>query len=214
MSRSTHAPLQNRLLDIYVYRHVTWSRWAPTIGAVLVPRRVCAVALIAACGLSGRAQAAGVRDGSHDFDSEFGAWNVTVRRLIDTPNQRPHWERYTGTHVVRPLWGGRANLGVMEISGPAGHIEGMQIRLYDPSAHLWRLSFANSGDGQLQAPIVGAFRHGIGDFRAAERVHGRTVLTRAVSTPLCATSYRDVISISTNDGATWQTRWIAVYTRP
>lgn len=175
--------------------------------------RISAAAIIAACVLAGPAPAAPAHDGSHDFDSQFGSWNVTVQRLISRPNDQSYWARYTGTHVVQPLWGGRANLGVLEISGPAGHIEGMQIRLYDPAERVWRLSYARSDDGQLQAPIVGAFHNGVGDFRETERVNGRTVLTLAISTPLSATSYKDVISISSNNGATWQTRWIAVYTR-
>jgi hypothetical protein len=151
------------------------------------------------------------RDGRHDFDSEFGTWRVQVERLTGEVGRRQHWTRYCGTHTVRPLWHGRANIGVLEIDGPAGHIEGMQLRLYDPATQLWKLSFASSADGELQPPMIGSFHDGVGEFREAGHVDGKTVISRAVSTPIDARSYKDVISQSYDGGSTWKTVWVANY---
>ena len=148
---------------------------------------------------------------NHDFDYQFGTWNVYVKRLIQTPGGAPRWVDYSGTHVVTPLWNGRANIGVLEISGPSGSIEGMQLRLYNPATKRWSLSFASSNDGQLQRPSTGYFHNGIGEFRNTETIDGKSVIVRSESRVITATSYRDVISRSYDGGKTWTPVWTAVY---
>lgn len=151
--------------------------------------------------------------GSHGFDYQFGVWNVHVSRMVRAPSGTTKWVTYDGTHTVTPLWGGRANIGVLEIRGPAGSIEGLQLRLYDPATHRWSLSFASSRDGQLQSPEVGSFHDGVGDFRDTVTEGGKTVLERTLSIARSATSYRDVSSRSYDDGKTWTPVWIATYTK-
>lgn len=155
-----------------------------------------------------------VHDGAHDFDYEFGRWNVYVSRLSRPVDGKARWLTYTGTHDVTPLWSGRANIGVLEVHGPAGKIEGLQLRLYNPTTHEWKLSFASSSDGELKTPMVGAFSGGVGDFRDVETVNGRVATIRSLSTPLSARSYRDVISRSYDGGKTWSPLWVAIYQRP
>ena len=41
------------------------------------------------------------------------------------------WVEYEGTSVVRKVWNGHANLIELEVDGPAGHIEGLNLRLYN-----------------------------------------------------------------------------------
>ncbi len=153
----------------------------------------------------------GRTNSNHDFDYEFGAWNVRVSRLVKPPDGPPHWVAYAGTHRVTPLWNGRANIGVLEIKGAAGSIEGLQLRLYDPGTKQWSLSFASSVDGLLGIPLVGSFHHGVGIFCDREQAHGNDTLVRAVSRTISTTSYRDVISQSSDGGKTWTPVWIATY---
>src|SRR5579872_5935338 len=89
---------------------------------------------------------------AHAFDYEFGTWNVRVSRLTRDAAGSTKWVTYDGTHTVTPLWYGRANIGVLEIRGSAGAIEGMQLRLFNPKTRRWKLSFADSTDGELQPP--------------------------------------------------------------
>jgi hypothetical protein len=154
-----------------------------------------------------------VVQGSHGFDYQFGAWNVHVSSMVRTSSGGAKWVTYDGTHTVTPLWGGRANIGVLEIHGPAGRIEGLQLRLYDPATNRWKLSFASSRDGELQSPQVGSFHDGIGDFRDTETVNGKSLLVRTLSVVRSATSYRDVIARSYDNGKTWTPVWIATYTK-
>ncbi len=144
------------------------------------------------------------------LDYQFGAWRVHVSRLVDPGSPHQHWAQYDGTHVVTPLLNGRANIGVLEIAGPAGSIEGLQLRTFDPSTARWKLWFANGSDGEVQAPSTGRFENGQGVFFDSTRIGGRPARVRTVSTRLTEATYQDVTSYSI-DGNTWHTSWIASY---
>src|SRR5690349_12716887 len=96
-------------------------------------------------------------DGQHDFDFEVGTWKTHISRLQHPLSGSDTWVEYDGTSVVRPVWNGRANLLELEVDGPAGHIEGLSLRLYNPQSHQWSLNFANSKVGSLSQPAVGEF---------------------------------------------------------
>ncbi|MFY9719141.1 MAG: hypothetical protein WAK16_05790 [Candidatus Cybelea sp.] len=148
----------------------------------------------------------------HALDYQFGAWRVHVSRLVDPASPHERWVQYDGTHVVTPLVDGKANIGVLEIAGPAGSIEGLQLRTFDPSTGRWKLWFASGTDGEVQAPSIGRVDNGEGVFFERTRVGGRPAHMRTVSTRLTETTYRDVISY-TLDGNTWHPSWIASYTK-
>ncbi len=148
---------------------------------------------------------------AHGFDYQFGTWTVHVSRLTSDHSGSSKWQTYDGTHTVTPLWHGRANIGVLEIHGSAGSIEGMQLRLFNPATGRWTLSFASSTNGKLQSPSVGSFHDGIGDFRTSDCVNGKCVVVRTLSIMSSPTSYRDVIARSYDNGRTWKPVWIATY---
>ena len=62
------------------------------------------------------------RDGQHDFDFELGRWHVHLARLVRPLSHSTTWTTLDGTSVVRPVWGGLANLGELEVDGGGGHI--------------------------------------------------------------------------------------------
>ena len=80
------------------------------------------------------------------------------------------WVEYEGLAVVRKVWDGRASLFELEVDGPAGHIEGVGLRLYNPQSHQWSLNWANSGDGSMNQPMIGEFKNGRGDFTIRKRL--------------------------------------------
>ena len=65
---------------------------------------------------------------------------------------------------MRKIWNGRANLVELDVDGPAGHIEALSLRLYNPESHQWSLNFANSKGGTLGQPTIGEFKNGRGEF--------------------------------------------------
>ncbi len=153
------------------------------------------------------------RDGARDFDFEIGRWKTELRRLKRPLAGSSEWIRYSGTTTVTRIWGGKANLVELEVDGPAGRLQALSLRLYNPETREWTLNFANSAGGTLGVPSVGSFRDGRGEFYNQETFAGRTVLVRFVISDIKADSVRFEQSFSADGGRTWEPNWIAVDTR-
>jgi len=158
---------------------------------------------------AGHAAPAAPRDGAHDFDFEFGSWRTHVSRRVHPLSGSSTWAEYDGTTEVRKVWDGRANLVELEVSGPAGRIEALSLRLYDPLAHQWSLNFASSAGGSLGTPTVGEFRDGRGEFYDQETFEGRAVLVRFVISGIRADSCHFEQSFSVDGGKSWEVNWVA-----
>src|SRR5260370_10870412 len=115
------------------------------------------------------------RDGQHDFDFEIGTWKTHLSRRLHPLTGSTTWMEYEGTSVVRKVWNGRANLVELEADGPAGHIEGLSLRLYNPQSHQWSLNFANSEGGILSQPTIGEFKNGRGEILDQETLQGLAI---------------------------------------
>ncbi|HEY0515397.1 MAG TPA: hypothetical protein VGH73_26115 [Thermoanaerobaculia bacterium] len=153
------------------------------------------------------------RDGQHDFDFEIGTWKTHLKRLLQPLTGSTTWVEYDGTTVVRKIWNGRANLVELEVDGPAGHIEGLNLRLYNPQSRQWSLTFSSSNSGALGQPTIGEFRNGRGEFFDQEVFNGRAILVRFVISDITPTSCRFEQSFSDDGGKTWEINWIAIDTR-
>jgi hypothetical protein len=169
----------------------------------------CAIALPPAYGFAATAPV----DGRHDFDFEFGRWKMHLLRLQHPLTGSTAWTAYDGTSVVRKVWDGRANLGEIELDGPAGHVEGLSLRLYNPDAHQWGLSFSNSANGLLGQPTVGGFANGRGEFYDQETFEGRAIFVRFIFSNIAANAFRFEQAFSDDGGKTWETNWISTFTR-
>src|SRR5213078_4863092 len=161
---------------------------------------------------SSTAPPASARDGQHAFDWEFGNWYTHLWRLKQPLSGSNEWVEYHGTTVVRKIWDGRANLGELEVDGPA-HIEALNLRLFSPETHKWSLNFASSKAGTLGTPTVGEFKNGQGEFFDQEDFNGRPVLVRFIISDIKPESCRFEQSFSTDGGKTWEVNWIAIDTR-
>jgi len=157
--------------------------------------------------------AASPRDGAHDFDFEIGIWKTHLRRLLHPLTASTTWFEYDGTSVVRKVWDGRANLVELVADGPAGHFEGLNLRLYNPQSRQWSLNFANSRSGVLGTPTIGEFENERGEFFDQETLDGRAIFVRFVISDITADSCRFEQSFSADGGKTWEVNWIATDTR-
>ena len=153
------------------------------------------------------------RDGQHDFDFEIGTWKTHLRRRLHPLTGSNTWVEYEGTTVVRKVWNGRANLIELVADGPAGHFEGLNLRLYNPEAHQWSLNFANANAGTLSQPTIGEFKDSRGEFFDQETLNGRAILVRFVISDITPNSCRFEQSFSDDGGKTWEVNWIATDTR-
>jgi hypothetical protein len=154
------------------------------------------------------------RDGQHDFDFQIGTWKTHVKRLVHPLTGSTTWAEYDGSTAVRKIWNGRANLSELEADGPAGHLENLSLRLYNPESHQWSLNYANSRGGAIDVPFtVGQFKSGRGEFFDMEPINGRNTLVRNVWSDITPTSCRFEQAFSQDAGNTWEVNWIATNTR-
>jgi hypothetical protein len=174
----------------------------------LATQAVVCCSLVVAVASVAKAQPAAT-DGQHDFDFEFGAWKTHISRLVHPLTGSKTWVQYDGEHIVSKLWNGRANIGTLEVSGPAGHIEGMSLNLYNPQSRQWTISFASSSVGSLNPSLTGAFHNGRGEFYDQETFGGRAVYVRNVFFDITPRSYRFEQSFSADGGKTWEPNWVA-----
>jgi hypothetical protein len=152
-------------------------------------------------------------DGRHDFDWVFGTWKTHVKRRLRPLSGSQDWVEYEGTTTVSKVWNGRANLVELDVAGPAGRIEALSLRLYNPEAHQWSLNFSNVSGGTMAIPTVGEFKDGRGEFYSQETLGARSILVRFVISDFSRESARFEQSFSDDGGKTWETNWIAVDTR-
>ena len=185
---------------------------------ILVP--CLSLFLLAAVAASGDAAAAPLRastaveNGQHEFDWEIGAWHTTVRVLADPlSDSADEWLHFEGTSVVRPLLDRHANVVELKVSGPNGRIEGLNLRLYEPQAGRWSLTFVNIRDGLLTPSVYGGFHDGVGEFYGEDQLGGRAIKVRFLITRQGPNKARFEQAYSDDGGKTWETNWIAVDNR-
>lgn len=176
--------------------------WAPALTAAEPPEEPSAAS-------AAEAQS----DGARDFDFEFGEWRASISRRVAPLTGSDEWVEYEGTSVVHPLWDGRANIGELKVSGPAGAIEGLSLRLYDPQSRLWSVHWANARNGQLTAPLYGGFEDGVGTFYNQEMYDGRAVYVRFIFSGITERSFKIEQSFSADGGESWEVNWIARFQR-
>ena len=153
------------------------------------------------------------RDGQHDFDFEIGTWKTNLRRLQRPLSGSTTWVEYEGTSVVSKVLDGRANLVELKVDGPAGRLEGLSLRLYNPQSRQWSLNYANMTSGTLTTPSIGEFKDGRGEFYNQDTYNGRAILVRFVIIKITHDQYRFEQSFSEDGGKTWELNWIATDTR-
>jgi hypothetical protein len=152
-------------------------------------------------------------DGQHDFDFNIGTWKTHISRLQHPLAGSTTWVEYDGTSVVRAILNGHASLFELTADGPAGHIEGVGLRLYNPQSHQWSLNWANGNTGILGVPTVGGFDNGRGVFVDQEQFNDRVILVRNSFSDITPNSARFEQTFSDDGGETWETNWVMTFTR-
>jgi hypothetical protein len=185
-----------------------WAQIAVVIGAV------AGIALVypRAGATQASTPAAASRDGQHDFDFNIGVWHTHIKRTLDPFASSSESVELNGTVTVRKVWDGKAELEEIEADGPKGHWEGLTLFLYNPSAHQWSQSFANSKVGVLSSN-VGEFRDGRVVLFGQDTFKDKTILVRAVWSDIKPESHQYEESFSSDGGATWVRSFVANLTR-
>jgi BNR/Asp-box repeat protein len=168
----------------------------------------------AAGGTTTPRDSAGSSANGHDFDFEVGAWTIQVRRLVHAASGPDTWATPAGyVHLVREVWGGRASLAELEVDDPVPRFAGLMLRLYDPHDRLWRIYWAGSADDVVEAPLIGRFTSGRGEFFDQELRQGTAVFVRVVYSGITPTSFHTEQAISADGGSTWKPNLVQTFTR-
>jgi hypothetical protein len=162
---------------------------------------------------AGSSQVPDSQAGEHDFDFNFGTWKTHITRLQHPLTGSNTWVEYDGVSNVSKVWNGRASLFELEANGPAGHIEGVGLRLYNPKSHQWSLNWANSREGNADNPMIGRFTNGQGQFYDQEEFQGKFILSRNGFSDIKPDSSRFEQAFSDDGGKNWETNWIMTFTR-
>jgi hypothetical protein len=187
--------------------------WAPAFIANLT-REKSSPAASATTTDTGANQVGDARDGAHDFDFDFGTWKTHSSRLLHPLTGSKDWVEMDGVTVVKKVWGGKANLAEYKAEGPAGKVELMGLRWYNPTTHQWNIDFATPKRGALGSiPGVGEFKNGRGDFYDQESVNGKTILVRFSIWGITPDTAQSEQAFSADGGKTWETNWVNKYTR-
>jgi hypothetical protein len=164
-------------------------------------------------GAAANASAPAARDGQHDFDFDLGTWKTHSSRLMHPLTGSKDWKDMDGITVVKKVWGGRANIAEYKADGPAGHVELLSLRWYNPAAHQWNLDFATPNVGVLGVPGVGEFHEGRGDFYDQEEINGKYVLVRFSIWGIGSDKGQSEQAFSDDGGKTWEVNWVNKYER-
>ncbi|HEY7661471.1 MAG TPA: hypothetical protein VIC58_12845 [Actinomycetota bacterium] len=147
------------------------------------------------------------------FDWFVGTWDSKQRRLREVLVDSDDWYEFPGTHRSWSALDGVANFD--EALFPTEGFGGITLRLYDRERDKWSLYWANSRTGILSLPpVVGRFGDdGRGVFTSEEDYEGRRIKVRYLWCDITETTARWEQAFSTDDGATWETNWVAEFTR-
>ena len=157
--------------------------------------------------------AAEPRDGAHDFDFNIGTWHTHIKRQTKPLTGTSEFVERDGTVTVRKVWDGRAQLEEIATDGPNGRWGGMTLFLYNPQAHQWSQTFADSDTGVLQLPLIGSFKAGKGELYSVETLDGRTILVRGTWSDIKPDSHHFQEDYSDDGGKNWEPVFIADLTR-
>ncbi|GAB2550323.1 hypothetical protein [Rhodanobacter koreensis] len=157
------------------------------------------------------AQTAQTRDGSHDFDFEYGKWRMPNHRLVGRLVGSHQWEDFVTCDEGSPLPGGIGGMDIMRASYLKDFI-GVTLRTYDPKTGLWRIYWVDNhfSDGMIQPPVIGKFEGNVGVFTGNDTNNGKPVIVRFIWTVNPKGS--QVVAkweqaFSPDNGKTWETNW-------
>jgi hypothetical protein len=154
-----------------------------------------------------------VADTSHDFDFNYGTWTTHIKALNEPAKGPATWANLTGTVTMRKIWNGRALLEEINAGSGKSAFTGLTLYLYDPGAHQWSQTYADSSDGQLNPSMIGSFHNGHGELIGPDTSGGKAVLMRDAWSHITPNAHHFEIASSLDGGKTWKRVFVADLTR-
>jgi hypothetical protein len=151
----------------------------------------------------------------HDFDFLVGDWHVHHLRLKERLADCKEWVEFDGTSSMRLTMGGWGTFDDNLINLPGGAYRAMGLRAYDPNTGLWAIWWLDGRNpfGDLDPPVKGRFRDGIGSFYSDDTLKGKPIRVRYTWSQITANSAHWEQAFSPDGGKSWEINWKMEFTR-
>lgn len=153
------------------------------------------------------------QDGRADFDFFIGSWKLRNRVLREWLRGSTSWEEFGGVSVSRKLLGGLGHIEEVTLERASGITEEVVARFYDPQTQQWSIYEADSGSGFSSRPVIATFKDGRIVGYSHEPWEGKHIFRRVTWSEITAASFHWEQAFSADGGTTWETNWIADFTR-
>ena len=149
-----------------------------------------------------------------DFDFVIGDWFVKHRRLNERLANCRDWTEFDGEMSTHKVLGGFGNLEDNRLKLPDGEFRAVALRAFDKDSGTWAIWWLDGRfPGQLDVPVKGRFKDGVGSFYADDIQNGVEVKVRFLWFCSGPNTLRWEQAFSADDRATWETNWTMDFTR-
>lgn len=150
----------------------------------------------------------------NDFDFLNGKHVVLHKKLKSRLTNCNEWIEFEGTHSQEPILNGVGNLEQQKMTDNDGNpIEGAAIRLFNTENKLWSIYWADSKNGKLDPPVVGAFENKVAHFFTKDIFNNKKIIVafqwdaREAKTPIWRQAFSD------DNGKTWEWNWFMYFSK-
>jgi hypothetical protein len=153
---------------------------------------------------------------NNNFDFFVGTWTSIQRRrrkiLVGSSSGPDDWYEFPGHTRCWSLLDRAGNID--EVTFPTQGFSGVTLRLYDATSDAWSLYWVNSRTGISLPPVVGRFGDdGRGVFSCDDVHEGTPIRVNYIWSGITGSSCRWEQEFSADSGTTWETNWVADFTR-
>jgi hypothetical protein len=149
----------------------------------------------------------------HNFDFLIGRWRVYNRKLQQRLQQCSTWDEFEAMLDVRKILQGWGNVDSFVANVKGRDIEGMTLRLFNPTTRLWSLYWVDSVRKVLDPPLVGSFESGVGKFYCDDVFEGKPIVICFTWSEITEQSATWEQAFSADNAASWETNWTMKFTR-
>jgi hypothetical protein len=173
-------------------------------------------ALAGGAGLVGAGAALAMDNGAHgEFGFLAGDWRVRHRKLKHRLAGETDWWAFEGTTRGWTALDGEGSFDDNFLDDPTGAYRAVTFRKRDPQTRHWAIWwFDGRASGiNIDPPVVGSFKDGVGTFLASDTFEGKPILVRFLWSDITAKTARWEQAFSPDRGGTWETNWTMQFER-
>ncbi|MDO9337758.1 MAG: hypothetical protein Q7T61_15295 [Caulobacter sp.] len=146
-------------------------------------------------------------DGRKDFDFLIGSWRVKHRRLKARLAGSTDWVPFEGWCQCRKTMGGLGNVDDNVLNIPGGAYGAVGVRRFDAKLNRWSIWWLDARYPDIDKPVHGGFRDGVGTFVGEDVFEGRPILVRFTWSKITPSTAHWSQAFSPDGGATWEVNW-------